>query len=241
MKNFFASCFSEERLKIAGWLFLPFIVLLLLFPKTDLSLPKPENKVSAISAYDENSVRENLFEITLLGDSSPLFLPTSLNFGVPESDLPQSGSKLANTKKESPMEAMKTFEVSFSLRGGYEIPTGFFLKNLSFSNFMRSDLKPVDAARNSGALMTIVSANTGEIVHSSHIDVGVDSDGALWSPVKMTLAVAEDGSVSPPLITSVSGIEELDFAFENYLRNNLNKILWEKDEKGGFYEVIFSP
>ena len=59
--------------------------------------------------------------------------------------------------------------------------------------------------------------------------------------VKMTLAVAEDGSISPPLVTSVSGIEELDLAFENYLKSNINKILLEKDENGGFYEVVFSP
>lgn len=226
---------------MAAWLFLPFILLLLFSPKINVSLPKPENKASAISIYDESSVRENLFEITLLGDSTPLFLPTGLNFGVPKFGLPHSGSELANTKKESPMEAMKTFEVSFSLRGGYEMPTGFFLKNLSFSNFMRSDLKAADAAQNSGAQMTVVSANTGKVVHSSHIDVGVDAGGALWSPVKMTLAVAEDGSISPPLVTSVSGIEELDLAFENYLKSNINKILLEKDENGGFYEVVFSP
>lgn len=241
MRNFLKGCFPKNRLKIAGWLSLPFALLLLFFPKIDVSLPKPENKAPMISVYDESSVRENLFEITLLGDSSPLFLPTSLNFGVPEFDLPHSESELANTKKESPMEAMKTFEVSFSLRGGYEIPAAFFLKNLAFSNFMRADLKPADASLNSDALMTIISANTGKIVHSSRIDAGVESNGALWSPVKMTIAVAEDGSISPPLVTSVSGIEELDLAFENYLKNNINKLLLEKDEEGGFYEVVFSP
>ncbi len=237
MKKFLHNLFPEGRLKLVAWLALLFAVLLWLFPEVK-PLPTPQNRASVVSIYNENSVKENLFEITLLGDSSPLFLPTNLNFAPPKFELPRAGGEFINAKKESPMEAMKTFEVSFALRGGSEIPMSFFLKNQAFTSFMRVDASV--ASQNQNPLMTIMLTDTGKTVYSSHIEVDFDTKGTLWSPMKMTIAVAEDGSISPPLVTSISGIEELDLAFENYVKNNIAKILAGSD-KGGFYEVTFSP
>ena len=213
-----------------------FIALILLFPKAE-KLPEFKAKPTSLCA-DCGSLHEKLFELALLNDSEPLFLPTLLNYGVPSFEPPHAGNEFANTKNESPMEAMKMFEVSFSLKGGYEIPMEFFVRNHAFSNFMREDSGDVFGGESQpDARMEILSLGEGKIVRRGLADIDFDADSELWSPVEITLIVAKDGSVSPPLVSSVSGIEELDAAVVKYLNSNARK--WRLPE--GAYLITFSP
>ncbi|MBR4597577.1 MAG: hypothetical protein IKO42_04170, partial [Opitutales bacterium] len=181
---------------------------------------------------------DKVFELAQLNDSAPLFLPTTLNYGVPVFELPRAGGEFANQTKESPMEAMKAFEVSFSLKGGYEIPMEFFVRNHAFSHFMRADSDDFfDSSSYADARMEILSLGDGKVVLRALADIDFDAGGELWSPVEITLVVAKDGSISPPLVASVSGIEALDEAFVKYLNSNARKLHLPE----GAYLITFSP
>ena len=85
--------------------------------------------------------------------------------------------------------------------------------------------------------MEILSLGDGKVVLRALADIDFDAGGELWSPVEITLVVAKDGSISPPLVASVSGIEALDEAFVKYLNSNARKLHLPE----GAYLITFSP
>lgn len=234
MAEFLKRRISKAFVYRASALALVFLALVLAFPKTK-PLPKYEAEKPTIYVGD---VSDKMFELARLNDSEPLFLPTNLNFGAPVFELPRSGGEFANASRESPMEAMKTFEVSFSLKGSQAIPMEFFAHNRAFADFMRVDSGAMFSDANAAdAQMEIFSAGEGRVVGSASADLDFDTGGQLWSPVKITLVVAEDGAISPPLIASGSGLEDLDAAIVSYLKKNIHTFRL----KQGMYVITFSP
>lgn len=197
---------------------------------------EPAPKVTLVSKQDRAINAE-----AVLLDPMPLFLPTKWNATQRELAPPDSAGRFQGydaprfvfTENElklgglqdpikvpaSPAEAVTTDAVAGALVG-----------------FGRADT-PVPAPKARGAFFEVVEAGTGRAVWSDTIVETPPAKGA-WQPVEFTASVDPAGLVGPLVVTTRSGVEEVDAFFAKYLARTLR--VGERLAPG-FYRILIGP
>lgn len=218
-----------------------FAVAIYNFPELPSLQEAPEND-SAIAALDLRRATPQQLEILALNDGAPLFFYTNYNYGNVEFDLPGLTPIDLSVQEASTYDALSHFEESILRSVDFSTPKLISPESTIYALFAKdgrhisklANVKEVSAVKNYSC--RVLDFESGKLVYSQDVPIGVDTGSFLWSPVEMTLIVNLDGSPSAPFTTSQSGIEALDRAFEDFvLKNSAGFRL-----KPGFYKLIFS-
>lgn len=203
----------------------------------------------AVQLARPNPADRLLKDETELRDLRPLFLPTERNATLPELKREPGRAFLANeTEKLSflpneldiakdlpplatvdgkPAQEAKPLDV-LAAEGSAR----------SLLGFGRNDLQ-VHALKPRGGIIEAVSTATGRQVFTAPISLeGAPPGDKPWAPVEFLARIDAAGLASPLVVTSSSGVEEVDTHFRRFLARTYR--IGERLSPG-FYRVIVAP
>ncbi|MCX6956888.1 MAG: hypothetical protein NTV51_32590 [Verrucomicrobia bacterium] len=177
---------------------------------------------------------------SVLLDPMPLFLPTKWNATQREIPAPEPGGRFQGY--DTPRLAFAENELKLGLSDPISVPAGPAKAVTEDAvaaplvGFGRLDT-PVVAPKARGAFVEIVEASTGRTVWSDQIVEAPEGKG-LWQPLEFMARVDPAGLVGPLVVTTRSGVEEVDGFFAKYLARTLR--VGERLAPG-FYRISVGP
>lgn len=173
-------------------------------------------------------------------DPTPLFLPTKWNATQREVPPPEPGGRFQGF--DTPRFVFAENELKLGLRPPIAVPSGpaeavtADAVSTVLAGFGRSDT-PVAAPERRGAFVEVVDAGTGRPVWSQPVTEAPAVKGT-WQPVEFMARVDPAGLVGPLVVTTRSGVEEVDSFFAKYLARTLR--IGERLAPG-FYRISVGP
>ena len=155
-------------------------------------------------------------------DKTPLFLPTEWNTAQKEVILPQSGGAFSDyppkyAYDEAELKSLKpTAPIALSVADALSLaPPGPALLG-----FGRNEIRTAVLEKR-GAYVEILRANGGQRVLEKTLTEAEPPLAAVWGPLEFLATVDAMGLTGPLVLTSRSGIEEVDAYFQKYLTQKL--------------------
>jgi hypothetical protein len=155
-------------------------------------------------------------------DKTPLFLPTEWNTAHKEVVLPQSGGAFGDyppkfAYDETELRSLKSSVITvFSVKDALTLPS----PGPALLGFGRSDVTP-PGLESRGAFVEVVQANGGQKVFVKGLVGARPPTTAVWGPLEFLATVDAAGLTGPLVLTTRSGVEEVDVYFQKYLTQNL--------------------
>ena len=177
---------------------------------------------------------------SVLLDPTPLFLPTKWNATQRELAPREPGGRFQGY--DAPRFSFTENELKLGLPVPIAVPAGpaeavaADAPAAVLVGFGRTAL-PVAAPEPRGAFVEIVMAGNGRKVLAQAIPGTPPGNGA-WQPVEFVAGVDAAGLVGPLVVTTRSGVEEVDTYFANYLARTLR--VGERLAPG-FYRICIGP
>jgi hypothetical protein len=205
--------------------------------------PLPPEPATAATGRGVALVKEGdrtVADESVLLDPTPLFLPTKWNATPREVRAPEMGGRFQAFDKR--IFTFQDNELKLKLPLPVEVPKSPMeavaddVRSAALSGFGRTDrpLIPVEAR---GAFLEVVASATGRKVLTQPLAVTAPGKGN-WRPMELMANVSAAGLVGPPVVTSSSGVEEVDAFFTNYLARTLR--IGERLGPG-FYRISIGP
>ena len=155
-------------------------------------------------------------------DKTPLFLPTEWNTAQKEVILPPSGGAFSDyapkyAYDEAELKSLKpTAPIALSVADALSLaPPGPALLG-----FGRSEIKTMVLEKR-GAFVEILRANGGQTVLGKMLTEAEPPMAAVWGPLEFLATVDATGLTGPLVLTTRSGIEDVDAYFQKYLTQKL--------------------
>lgn len=178
---------------------------------------------------------------TVLLDPTPLFLPTKWNATQKEIAPPEVGGRFQGY--DAPKFSFGENELKVGLPSPIKVPAGpaeAVAADAPMSvlvGFGRNE-GPSVAQAPRGAVVEIVAAATGRRVMAPQTIPAAPATKGAWQPVEFLAGVDAAGLVGPLVITSRSGLDEVDGHFATYLTKTLR--IGERLAPG-FYRICVGP
>lgn len=197
--------------------------------------PTPKPAVTLVSSKDAA-----VHDESVLLDPTPLFLPTKWNATQRELPPPDLGGRLQTY--DAPRFVFRESELKLGLRDPVAVPESPLqavevdAPSRALAGFGRSDEPPV-APQPRGAFLEIVEAGSGHSVLKQKITEVPPGKGG-WQPVEFMALIDAAGLVGPLVVTTRSGVDEVDGFFTKYLARTLRigELLGP-----GFYRISIGP
>jgi hypothetical protein len=206
------------------------------------SVPPPEFPKS-LPAKGVTLVREGDRVVTdesILLDPTPLFLPTKWN--STQRDLPRREAVGRFQGYDTPKFTFAENELKLRLPPPIKVPASVAeavaedIRASPLVGFGRKD-STIEPPPPRGGFVEIVETRTGRKVLAQSISTG-PSGTAAWQPMEYLARIDAAGLVGRPVVTSRSGVDEVDAFFANYLVRTLR--IGERLEPG-FYRISIGP
>lgn len=186
---------------------------------------------------------------TQIRDLRPLFLPTEFNVSLPE---PKREAGRTFLDKET----MKFGFLEAELNIGRELPAVITLNDKTMESVTAKeflDAEGVEAplsgwgrgpvtlapAPVSGGMLDVVSSATGHRVFARALPLEArPASNKPWSPLEMMATIDAAGLSAPLVITSSSGVEEIDAHYRNFL---VRQYRIGERLPPGFYQIVVAP
>lgn len=187
-----------------------------------------------------NDKDKALSDESILLDPTPLFLPTRWNATQREISPREPGGIFQGY--DTPKHSFEENDLKLSLPAPIPVPTGVAeavmaeAPAIPLVGFGRLD-QPVVRPQSRGGYVEIVAAASGRQVLAQSI-VGGPPVSDPWQPIEFVAAVDAAGLIGPLVVTTRSGLEEVDSFFSNYLVRTLR--LGSRLEPG-FYRIYVGP
>jgi len=192
-----------------------------------------------------------LDEEAIMGDTTPLFLPTALNATMPAQLRREAGNALLDREttrfsfSETGLSLARDLPPAVTLNGKplAEASPNDALSASAAGGPMLLGLGRVDLPRTSlpkrGAFIEIVAANTGRqvLAQALPLEARPPTERA-WQPIEFLAAVEAAGLVRPPVVIEGSRVEEVDAHFRKYLAQRFR--IGERLPPG-FYRIVVGP
>lgn len=205
--------------------------------------PLPNEPVPSVEpAKSVALVKDKAVADESLLDPTPLFLPTKWNATPGEVRPPEMGGRFQ--RFDNPIFTFLDTELKLKLPMPLDVPktpmeaVAEDVRSAALSGLGRTDqtVTPLEAR---GAFLEIVASGTGRKVLAQPLAVTVPGKGrGNWQPLELTANVNAAGLVGPPMVTSSSGVDEVDAFFTNYLARTLR--IGERLGPG-FYRISIGP
>ncbi len=201
-------------------------------PAVDLAAKRT---VTLVSAADK-AVNDE----TVLLDPTPLFLPTKWNATQKEITPPEAGGRFQGY--DAPKFSFRENELKVGLPAPIKVPAGpaeAVAADAPMSvlvGFGRTEGPSVTQTPR-GAFVEIVAATNGRRMLAQSIPTAPTAKG-VWQPVEFLAGVDAAGLVGPLVVTSRSGLEEVDGYFASYLTKTMR--IGERLAPG-FYRICVGP
>lgn len=161
----------------------------------------------------------------MLGDPTPLFLPTDWNFGqgvLPESVVREPGQQF---KMFAPKFAYGEADLELRLPGSVAVPATAAMAVNQMTEATLSGLGRVDRPPPSlpvrAAYLEVRRAEDGVRVWNEAL-VNAQPPGArFWQPAEFLVAVDVAGLIGPPVPTVRTGVDEVDDYLQAYLKTGV--------------------
>lgn len=160
---------------------------------------------------------------TVLLDPTPLFLPTKWNATQKEIAPPEVGGRFQGY--DAPKFSFSENELKVGLPAPIKVPAGPAEAVAAdapmsvLAGFGRNEAPDLTQIPR-GALVEIVTASSGHKVLVQSIPP-VPAIKGVWQPVEFLAGIDAAGLVGPLVVTSRSGLEEIDGYFASYLTKSL--------------------
>ena len=215
------------------------MVLVLFRGPSEVRLPPDEIRVKRTVTLVNDQDRVVSDEAILL-DPTALFLPTRWN-ATQREILPREPGGIFQGY-DTPKHSFGENDLKLSLPAPIPVPTGAAEAVMSEAlasaliGFGRAD-QPMPLPPLRGGFVEIVAAASGRPV-LAQIIVGGPPVSGQWQPVEFVAAVDVAGLIGPLVVTTRSGLEEVDSFFANYLIRTLRL----GSRLGpGFYRIYVGP
>lgn len=219
---------------IAGVIVLAVVAYLIRLPD-GRPTPSREARKPAFSLVDRVVIRG-----TMLRDPTPLFLPTEFNSSSKPYVPPEPGSAFGGF---SPKYAFGELELRLHLPAASTVPESP-AEGLAdeppgapFLGFGRTDLN-VEPLAPRGAYVEISDAGSGRKVFGEPVFGAHPPSSAPWRPIEFMAAVDASGLVGPLVLTTHSGVAEVDAYFGRYLADVVRV---GQRLAPGFYRISVGP
>lgn len=178
----------------------------------------------------------------MLGDPTPLFLPTDWNFGqgvLPQTVVREPGqrfrlfsAKLAYGEADLTLKLPSTVALPAAAAAAAVEMTQTTLAGLGSADV------PVPALGARAAYAEVRAAATGEEVLAMALPDAQPPTGRLWQPAEFLVAVDSAGLIGPPVLTIRSGIDEVDRYLQTYVESG-----WRIGARlaPGLYRITVGP
>ena len=172
-------------------------------------------------------------------DKTPLFLPTSWNTSIKDVSLPATGGVFADFPSAF---AFNEGDHSFGvLRADQEGFNGAILNvegpNSAFLSFGQK-AQNLQVARRAVGYLEVYSAKDGIAVIREALTLDLPPGTINWSPIELMAVVSAAGLVGPPVSITLSGLEEVDLYFADFLVKVFR--IGEKLSPG-VYRIVVGP
>lgn len=185
----------------------------------------PKGRVAVDLTRLEGGKTGALEQQAVLGDPTPLFLPTDWNFG--QGVLPQ-------TVVREPGQSFRLFSAKLMFGDAdlvLRLPTGVKVPESAGEALVKmtdwqltglgsADRQPMELTARP-AYIEVRSAESGEKVLETPLADAQPPGDRLWQPAEFLIAVDAAGLVGPPVQTVRSGIDEVDRYLQAYVANGL--------------------
>jgi hypothetical protein len=204
-------------------------------------LPSPLQSIEPIEA--EGPDRVGLTKVmqgeAVFLDKRPLFLPTEWNTAQKKVYPPQSGGAFSDYAPKFAYDESELKSLKPSAPGSLSVADALSLAppGPALLGFGRSDLKitPFEAR---GAYIEIVDAKDGQRVFAKGMPQAKPPTTTFWAPLEFLAKIDAAGLTGPLVLTSRSGMEEVDAYFQKYLTQNFRiGVLLEP----GVYRISVGP
>jgi hypothetical protein len=191
------------------------------------------------SRFETLVVQRVVADEAALLDKTPLFLPTSWNTSIKDVSLPATGGVFADFPSAF---AYKEGDHSFGVfRSDQEGLNGAILDiegpNSAFLSFGQK-AQNLQVTRRAVGYLEVYSAKDGIAVIREALTLDLPPGTINWSPIELMAVVSAAGLVGPPVSITLSGLEEVDLYFADFLVKVFR--IGEKLSPG-VYRIIVGP
>ncbi len=172
-------------------------------------------------------------------DKTPLFLPTEWNTAQKEVILPQSGGAFGDYPPKFAYDETELRSLKPGVTAAFSVTDALTLTppGPALLGFGRSDVTP-PGLKSRGAFVEVVKANGGQKILVKGLAEARPPTAAVWGPLEFLATVDAAGLTGPLVLTTRSGVEEVDVYFQKYLTQNLRiGVLLEP----GIYRICVGP